>query len=165
MNTTTPDTRRQFLKTASAAGLAATGAPAFAHQFEVGSITIGHPWTRATPPSATVGAGYASFTNRGKTADRLIGATSPVAAKVELHSMTMDGGIMKMRPLPDGIEIPAGGTASLAPGGNHLMLIGLKAPLVKGTMVPLKLQFAKAGTVKVELKVEAVGASEPAHEH
>jgi copper(I)-binding protein len=92
----------------------------------------------------------------------LVSASSPAVDKVEIHTMTMDGGVMKMRPLPDGIAIPAGGTAKLAPGGYHMMLLGLKAPLVEGKLVPLTLNFAKAGPVKVQLKVEAAGATEPA---
>jgi hypothetical protein len=135
--------------------------PAAAHGFTVGKLTLQHPWTRAT--AGKVGAGYTIITNNGTTADQLVSATTPAADKVEFHTMSMDGGVMKMRPLPDGIAIPAGGTAKLAPGGSHLMLIGLKAPLVEGTLVPLTLNFAKAGPVKVELKVEAAGAAEPAH--
>jgi copper(I)-binding protein len=139
----------------------AIAAPVAAHDFKAGSLTLQHPWTRAT--AGKVGAGYTIIVNRGKTADQLVSATSPAVDKVEIHTMSMDGGVMKMRPLPDGIAIPAGGTARLAPGGYHLMLLGLKAPLVAGTLVPLTLNFAKAGPVKVQLKVEAAGAAEPAH--
>jgi copper(I)-binding protein len=146
-------------------GLAAIGiaiaAPVAAHDFKAGSLTLQHPWTRAT--AGKVGAGYTIIANSGKTADQLVSASSPAVDKVEIHTMTMDGGVMKMRPLPDGIAIPAGGTAKLAPGGYHLMLLGLKAPLVEGKLVPLTLNFAKAGPVKVQLKVEAADASEPAH--
>jgi copper(I)-binding protein len=136
-------------------------APAAAHDFKVASLTLQHPWTRAT--AGKVGAGFVTIVNPGKTADQLVSATSLAANRVEIHTMTMDGGIMRMRPLPDGIAIPAGTTASLKPGGNHIMLIGLKAPLVEGTMVPLTLNFMHAGAVKVQLKVEAAGAAEPAH--
>jgi hypothetical protein len=139
----------------------ASAAPAAAHDFKAGSLTLQHPWTRAT--AGKVGAGYTIIVNSGKTADQLVSASSPAVDKVEIHTMTMDGGVMKMRPLPDGIAIPAGGTARLAPGGYHLMLLGLKAPLVAGKLVPLTLNFAKAGPVKVQLKVEAAGAAEPAH--
>lgn len=92
-------------------------------------------------------------------------AASPAADRVEIHTMTMDGGIMRMRQLPDGIAIPAGTTASLKPGGNHIMLIGLKAPLVESALVPLALNFAGAGTIKVQMKVEAAGAAAPAPAH
>ena len=145
--------------------IAATGAaavvPAAAHDFMAAALNLQHPWTRAT--TGKVGAGCVTIVNAGKTADQLVSATSAVADKVEIHTMTMDGGIMRMRPLPDGIAVPAGATTSLRPGGNHIMLIGLKAPLVEGTMVPLTLNFARAGAVKVQLKVEAAGAAEPAH--
>jgi copper(I)-binding protein len=139
----------------------AIAAPAAAHDFKVGKLTFQHPWTRAT--AGKVGAGYTIIVNSGKTADQLVSASSPAVDRVEIHTMTMDDGVMKMRPLPDGIAIPAGGTAKLAPGGYHLMLLGLKKPLVEGTLVPLTLNFAKAGPVKIELKVEAAGAAEPAH--
>lgn len=135
--------------------------PAAAHDFKAGALKLDHPWTRAT--AGSVGAGYVTIVNTGKAADQLVSASSPVASKTEIHTMTMDGGVMKMRPLPNGLGIPAGKTTSLKPGGYHLMLIGLKAPLVEGKLVPLTLTFAKAGTVKVELKVEAAGAAEPAH--
>ena len=135
--------------------------PAAAHDFKAGALKLDHPWTRST--AGTVGAGYVTIVNTGKAADQLVSASSPVAGKVEIHTMTMNGGVMKMRPLPAGIALPAGKTTALKPGGYHLMLIGLKAPLVEGKLVPLTLNFARAGTVKVELKVEAAGATEPAH--
>jgi copper(I)-binding protein len=139
----------------------AFAAPAAAHDFKAGSLTLKHPWTRAT--AGKVGGGFVEIINAGKTPDTLLSASSPAADKVEIHTMTMDNGIMRMRPLPNGIAVPAGSTASLKPGANHIMLIGLKAPLVEGKLVPLTLNFAKAGPVKVQLKVEAAGASEPAH--
>jgi copper(I)-binding protein len=135
--------------------------PAAAHDFKAGALKLDHPWTRAT--AGSVGAGYVTIINTGKAADQLVSASSPVAAKTEIHSMTMDGGVMKMRPLPNGLVLPAGKTTALKPGGYHIMLIGLKAPLVEGKLVPLTLNFAKTGTVKVEMKVEAAGATEPAH--
>lgn len=135
--------------------------PAAAHEFKAGTLTLQHPWTRAT--AGKVGAGYTTIVNTGNSADQLWSAASPATVTVEIHTMTMDGGVMRMRPLPGGIAIPASGTVKLAPGGYHLMLIGLKAPLVAGTLVPLTLTFAKAGAVKVQLKVEAAGASEPGH--
>ena len=163
-----PIIRHARLRAMFTATLLLTGAtgpafitPAAAHEIKAGKLTLQHPWTRAT--AGKVGAGYTIIVNSGKTADQLVSATSPAVDKVEIHSMTMDGGVMKMRPLPDGIAIPAGGTTKLAPGGYHLMLLGLKKPLVEGTLVPVTLSFAKAGPVKIELKVEAAGAAEPAH--
>jgi copper(I)-binding protein len=161
-----PNARRLMPFTAASLLLLATvvggamAAPAAAHEFTTGALTIKHPWTRASV--GRTGAGFADMVNAGLSPDRLLSATSPAAATVEIHTMTMDGGIMRMRPLPDGLAIPARGSAALKPGGAHLMLIGLKAPLVKGTLVPVTLRFAKAGPVKVELKVEAAGAAAPA---
>lgn len=164
----TPSPRSRLRPVAAASLLLLTGAvaaallaPAAAHEFKAGALKLDHPWTRAT--AGTVGAGYVTIVNTGKTGDQLVSASSPVAGKTEIHTMTMDGGVMKMRPLPNGIALPAGKTVALRPGGYHMMLIGLKAPLVEGKLVPLTLKFAKAGTVKVELKVEAAGATEPAH--
>jgi copper(I)-binding protein len=144
-------------------GLAAIAiaASAAAHDFKAGSLTLQHPWTRAT--AGKVGAGFVEIVNTGKTPDTLLSASSPSVDKVEIHTMTMDNGIMRMRPLPNGITVPAGATASLKPGANHIMLIGLKSSLTQGSLVPLTLNFAKAGPIKVQLKVEAAGASEPAH--
>jgi copper(I)-binding protein len=103
-----------------------------------------------------------TIANSGKTDDRLIGASSPVAAEVQLHTMSMDGGVMRMRQLTDGIAVPAGGMAHLKPGSLHLMFIGLKAPLRRGTHVPVTLRFAKAGSVKVQFPVLPISATGPA---
>src|SRR5471032_1431700 len=85
-----------------------------------GTITIEKPFSRATPGGAKVGAGYMTITNKGAAADRLLSASSPAAEKIQVHEMSMDGGIMKMRELPGGLPIDAGKTVSLAPGGYHL---------------------------------------------
>ena len=140
-------------------------APAFAQDARKGSITVSKPWSRATAPRATVGAGFLTIHNTGTQPDRLLSATSPRAAKVEIHTMSLEDGIMRMRPLADGVEIPARGDATLAPGGNHIMLIGLKAPLKAGERVPATLRFARAGTVKVQFLVAGAGAAEPADVH
>lgn len=118
------------------------------------TITIEEPWTRATPPGAKIGAGYMKI--KSTTADRLVGASSPAAAKVELHVTEKKGDVLRMREVK-AYEIK--GTFELAPGGAHLMLVDLKAPLKEGTKVPLTLRFEKAGEVKVELQVRALGAS------
>ena len=140
--------------------LAATSGAA-AHEYKVGDLTIGHPWTRATLPNAPVAGGYMTLTNGGSTPDRLVGGSSPVAKAVEVHEMSMQDGIMKMRQLPDGLEIPAGQSVKLEPGSYHLMLIGPKERLTKGMRVPLTLKFEKAGTVDVELAVDSVAARGP----
>jgi len=119
-------------------------------------VRVEEPWARATAPGAKVGAGYMKITSA--TADRLIGASSPAAARVEMHVTSKQGDVMRMREVK-GYDIPAGGSFELAPSGAHLMLVDLKAPLKQGTKVPLTLRFQKAGEVKVELQVRALGAS------
>jgi copper(I)-binding protein len=138
-------------------------APAAAHEYNVGPLHSGHPWARATPKGATVGGGYLSVTNNGKETDRFIGGESPVATSFELHKMTMDHGVMKMRPVNGGIAIAPGETVTLTPGGLHVMLVGLKEPLKQGTRVPATLDFAKAGKVQVEFVVEGIGATHEQH--
>ena len=115
-------------------------------------LAIEDPWARPTPPAARTGAGYLTVRSAGP-ADRLVGAASPVAERVEVHEMSMDGGIMRMRPLPEGVAVPAGGAVTLRPGGVHLMFMGLKAPLKEGETVPVTLRFQRAGEVAVGLKV------------
>ena len=119
-------------------------------------VRIDDAWARATAPGAKIGAGY--MTIRSAAADRLIGATSPAAAKVELHLTEKKGDVMRMRQVK-AYDIPAGGSFELSPGGAHLMLVELKAPLKEGAKVPVTLRFEKAGEVKVELQVRALGAS------
>jgi periplasmic copper chaperone A len=131
------------------------------HAQSSNSIVIDKPFSRATPGGSQVGIGYMSITNKGVAADRLVSASSPAAEKVQIHEMTMQNGVMKMRELPNGLPIEAGRTVSLAPGGNHLMLVGLKAPLKQGDKVPVTLNFEKAGKIKVTLDVQAIGAQQP----
>jgi copper(I)-binding protein len=147
------------------AGLAALSfaTPVLAHGYKAGEIEIGHPWSRAAPAGVT-GAGFLTLTNKGGTADRLLGARAEIARSVEIHNHVMDGDVMRMRPVA-AIDIPPGAEVKLAPGGYHIMLIGLKQPLVKGTRVPLTLVFEKAGEVPVELAVDAAGARGGEHQH
>ncbi len=147
------------------ATLAAGPKAAHAHDVKVESIGIEQPWSRATPPGARTGAGYLALSNSGTEADRLVAAASPMAEKVEVHEMKIVDGVMNMKQVAGGIEIPAGGEAELAPGGFHLMLIGIKEPFKQGAMVPVTLTFEKAGSVEVELDVGSMGAKEPAHDH
>lgn len=138
--------------------------PAYAHDtFTLGSLEISGAFGRATLPNAPVGGGYLTITNAGTEDDVLIAATSPVASDVTLHSMTLEGDVMKMAELPGGIAVPAGETVILAPGGLHIMLMGLKAPLVEGEAVPLTLVFAKAGAIEITLVVGSMAADEPEH--
>lgn len=132
--------------------------PARAHDYTIGALKVGHPWARATPRGASVGAGYLTVTNTGKTADRLVGGETDAAKRFELHKMTMDNGVMKMRPLRNGLEIKPGQTVTLKPGGYHVMLVGLRKPLVKGEHVEATLRFEKAGTLHVYFLVEGIGA-------
>ena len=153
-----------LLSLAMAFGLAlSTNAPASAHDYRLGSLEISQPWTRATPATAQTGGGFLTITNKGTTPDRLIAARSPASNKVEVHEMKMDGNVMTMRELEKGLEIPAGATVTLKPGGYHIMFMGLKAPLAKDAKVPVTLVFEKAGSIDVELKVEAIGAASSGH--
>lgn len=134
-------------------GLAVFAAPALAHSYKIGSLEIGHPWARQTPPGATTGAGYLTLTNTGPEPDRLVAVSTPGAEKVEIHEGVTENGVARMRQVP-AIDIPAHGAVKLAPGGFHLMLIGLKEGLATGMRLPATLTFEKAGTVEVELAVE-----------
>lgn len=143
----------------AAALMLVTVQPVLAHEFKIGAIEIEHPWSRATPPGAKVGGGYLTITNDGATADRLIAATAEVAERAEIHEMAVKDGIMTMRPVSGGVEIPAGGSVQLSPGGFHLMLIGLKSPLKKGESFKGTLTFASAGTVPVTFAVDSIAAT------
>ncbi len=122
---------------------------------QTGTIEIDHPWARAS--AGKTGAAYLVIVNKGAADDRLVSATTPVAQKAEPHMTTDDNGVMKMRPV-DGIDIKAGATAELKPGGLHLMLMGLKAPLKAGQSFPLTLTFEKAGAIDATVVVEKAGA-------
>jgi copper(I)-binding protein len=137
-----------------------------AHEVIVGALKITDLWTRATPPAAPAAGGFLTITNTGTEPDRLIAVSSPDSATGEIHEMRMENDVMKMRALPGGIEIPAGGTVTLAPGGLHLMFITLKAPLAEGGKLPVTLTFEKAGKVDTFLHVFAIGARGPGdHDH
>jgi copper(I)-binding protein len=142
-----------------ALALVALTGPASALTYKLGSLEIVQPWARATASTAPAGGGFLKITNTGKAADRLVSVSSPVAAQSQIHEMKMDGDVMRMRELEHGLEIPAGGTVTLAPGGFHIMLMGLKGPLKQGTKVPLTLVFEKAGKIDVEMDVQAMGAT------
>ena len=131
--------------------------PASAHEYKIGNLEIAHPWVRMTPAGAKVGGGYLAIENNGTEPDRLVSATSDVSDRVEIHEMSVKDGIMTMRMLPNGVEVPAKGTVALAPGGYHLMMQDLKKPLVQGERFKGTLTFAKAGTLNVEFAVEGMG--------
>lgn len=140
-------------------------APAVAHEYTVGSLHIGHPWSRATPKGAAIGAGYLKITNNGTAPDRLLGGSSEAAKSFELHVMSMENGVMKMRPVEGGIEIKPGETVEFKPESYHVMFVGLKEPLVQGHRVKATLDFAKAGKVAVEFVVESIGARQGNDDH
>lgn len=144
------------------AALAGLSATASAHDFMAGSIEIQHPWARATPKGASVAGGYVKLTNTGKEPDRLIGGSLPNAGRFEIHQMSMDNGVMRMRPVTGGLEIKPGESLDLKPGSYHLMFLDLKQPLVQKQPVKGTLVFEKAGTVEIEYTVEPVGGT-PAH--
>jgi copper(I)-binding protein len=140
--------------------LLATGAStrASAEDYKIGNLQISQPWTRATPKGAAVAGGYLKITNTGTTPDRLLGGSTDVAKRVEVHEMSMEGGVMKMRELKNGLDIAPGATVELKPNSYHIMLQGLSRPLAKGERVKASLTFEKAGKGDVEFAVEAIGA-------
>jgi periplasmic copper chaperone A len=147
---------------ALAAALVVIAGSGVAQTYKAGTIEIEQPWARATPKGATIGAGYMKITNTGSEPDRLVGGTVSFAQRVEVHSMTMEQGVMKMREVKDGLEIKPGEAVELKPGGYHVMFVGLKEALKQGEDLSVTLKFAKAGTVEVKYPVQAVGAGGPA---
>ena len=142
-------------RTLATLALGLCAALAQAHSFKLGAIDIGHPYARATVAGQPAGGGYLTLQNAGAD-DRLLSASADVAKSVELHSMSMEGDVMKMRQV-EAIDLPKGKLVELKPGGLHIMFIGLKAPLKAGDSFPMTLKFEKAGEVTVEMKVEAPG--------
>jgi len=124
---------------------------------------IADAWARSTVSGQTAGGGYLRIDNKGGGADRLVAVSADVSTTVELHTMTMDGDVMRMREV-SAIEVPAGQTIELKPGGFHIMFMGLKAPLKAGSSFPLMLKFEKAGEVKTRMQVAAPGADK-GHDH
>ena len=139
--------------------LAATAA--WATDYNVGPIQITAPWARATPKGASAGAAYMTITNTGKTPDKVNCVSSDASAECQIHTMTMDNGVMQMRPVEGGLEIRPGETVTLKPGGFHMMLVNLKHPLEQGNTVKATLKFDTAGSVDVEYPIAAIGAAAP----
>jgi copper(I)-binding protein len=129
--------------------------------FRVGALVIEAPWTRATPGGAKVAGGFLTVRNTGTEADRLIGGTFPNAPRVEVHEMAVVDGTMRMREVRGGIEIPAGGSVQLRPGGYHMMFMDLSQPVRTGAPVRGTLVFQKAGSVEISYDVAPVGAPGP----
>lgn len=134
---------------------------AFARDYKLGTLEISQPWTRATPKGAATGAGYLTIKNTGSDPDRLVSATLSNATTAQIHQMTMENGVVKMREIADGIEIKPGETVTLRPNGYHIMFTGLKQPLVKDQTVAGSLTFQRAGSINVEFEVAAAGSPGP----
>jgi len=124
----------------------------------VGTLKLTTPWTRATPKGATVGGGYLTITNTGNAADRLVGGASGISSRFEIHEMSMEKGVMKMREVTSGVEIKPGQTVRFEPSGYHIMFVGLKQPLKEGEHIKATLQFEKAGNASVDFVVQSIGA-------
>lgn len=137
----------------------AQGAASGAATFKLGDLTVTSPWTRATPGGAKIAGGYLKITNNGASADRFVGAKSDTSDRVEIHEMSMSDGVMKMRPLPNGLEIKPGETVELKSGGYHLMFMDLKQPLKQGDSLKATLQFEKSGSLHVNFIVLGLGAT------
>jgi periplasmic copper chaperone A len=139
----------------------AAALPAQAKDYDVGSIHISQPWARATPKGASAAAAYMTITNNGTTPERVSCVSSDVSARCQIHTMSMDNGVMQMRPVEGGLEIKPGETVTLKPGGLHVMLESLKHPLEQGQTVKVTLKFDNAGTIDVDYPVAAIGAAAP----
>lgn len=125
------------------------------------AVVVEQPWSRATAPTAKVGAGFLTLVNPGSAPLRVVAATAPVSATVEMHSVGVVDGVMRMHQVP-GFDIPAGGRTELKPGSYHLMFIGLHRPLAAGDAIPVVLTLADGATVAVSMPVQAAGTTAPA---
>jgi copper(I)-binding protein len=143
---------RLILWVATALVAAIGGVAARAQEFSQGTVTVRQPWSRETAPGLGIGVGYLQVLNHGPRPDLLLAVRTTAAERVEIHQSSMDRGMMKMRRVEQ-VAIPAGAEVAFEPGGLHLMLIGLKAPLVAGKSLPLVLQFRDAGAIKVDFEV------------
>ncbi len=141
-------------------GLVTTSAAA--EEFKQGRIQIDQPWARASIGQVKAGAAYMTLVNHGDEVDRLTLVDTPVAKRAELHTHLMEGGVMKMRQV-QAIEVAPGEPTVLAPGGLHVMLMGITAPLKEGDSFPLTLAFDKAGTIEITVKIESATAMGPGH--
>lgn len=148
----------------AAAAMLFAGA-AFAHHYEKGDLFIQHPWSRATPKSAEVGGGYLKIKNNGESDDALLSVTSPITDRIEIHEMSMDNNVMKMREIKGPLTIPAHKEVEFSPNGLHIMFMKLKNPFVKGESFPATLHFQKAGNIDVKFIIDSMGASTSSDHH
>lgn len=148
-------------------GLSVFTGAAQADPIKAGDLMIDTPWLRATPNGAKVAGGYVTIRNSGTAPDTLTGAAVPFARSGEIHSMSMEGGVMKMAPVSGGLTVKPGETVELKPGGYHLMFEGLSGAPKAGDSVSGTLTFQRAGTVPVTFSVAPIGASAPGggHQH
>ena len=159
MSEPVPITSKLFYVAVAFISLAAASV-ASAQQFKAGDIVISHPWSRATPKEAKVGAGYLVLENRGTVPDRLLDGSVEVAPGFEIHDVVVEDGVMRMREL-EAIELPPGGSVEMKPGGRHIMFAGLLHPLTAGGKARGALKFEDAGRIEVEFDVIAMGATLP----
>jgi len=136
-------------------------APGAAAAETVSAIAVENAWSRAVPKGTSVGVGYLAIRNEGDEPDRLVSASASLAAETEIHQTTMADGVMRMRPVPDGVPVPAKSTVMLEPSGYHFMFMGLTQPLKEGDAFPAKLTFERAGSVEVTFQVLGIGAQGP----
>ena len=153
---------RNFLQAVTASALIAFSSYSLANkdmkspEYRIGQLKIENPYARATAPGQKAAGGFMKIENKGA-ADQLIAASSPVAGEMQLHTMAMDGNVMRMREVK-AIDVPANGSVELKPGGLHLMFMDIKTPLKAGEAVPVKLKFQKAGEVEIKVPVREMGA-------
>jgi copper(I)-binding protein len=147
----------------AAALTALLASAAAAHDYKLGDLHIDHPVIRVAHPAARTGAGFMTIMNHGKTADRLVAVETAASTRADLHGTFREGNVMRMRAQASGVVIPAGGSVTFAPGGLHVMFIGLKAAVPNGSSIRGSLRFEKAGTIEVAFKAEA--AATPSHQH
>jgi copper(I)-binding protein len=148
-----------------AVALILSTAGALGATFKSGAIAVEAPWSRATPEGTKVAVGFLTIENEGKTEDRLISVSSPIAARAEIHETKMENDVMTMRPVSGGLAIPPGGSVALAPNGYHLMFADLAAPLKAGEQFKATLTFEHAGALEVIFDVKAIGAAAPGGHH
>lgn len=132
---------------------------------QLGDLMVEAPWARATSQGSRVGGAFLTVRNTGELGDRLVAAESEVADRVQLHMTRMEDGVMQMRQVEGGIDVPAGGVTELKPGSFHVMLMGLKAPLQEGASFPVTLTFERAGSVTIEVPIRAAGAMDDKMTH
>lgn len=133
------------------------GSQAYAQTSSQNTIVIEHPWARAPPAGAKTGAAYVTLVNNGSISDSLLGATTPVANRVQFHSVSEENGVSHMREMQT-IVVAPGARVAFSPGGMHIMVVGLKQPLKEGQTFPLTLSFERAGKMEVMVSVAKVGA-------